>query len=85
MDVGRIIAAIEWLERLFKLPDERSPLISDSKAENRKTAAMGNPEKLFGLPDQKPPRMADWKAASDKYDETYSDDRRFKLWRPDDV
>jgi hypothetical protein len=74
MDVGRIIAAIEWLERLFKLPDERSPLISDSKA-----------EKLFGLPDQKPPRMADWKAASDKYDETYSDDRRFKLWRPDDV
>ncbi len=42
-------------------------------------------ENLFRLPDQRPPQMPDSKTANQKYDETYTDDPRFRLWRPCDV
>ena len=55
MNAEKIIAEIEWLEQLLRLPDPRSL------------------------------QMSDCKTASQKYDETYTDDPRFRLWRPDDV
>jgi hypothetical protein len=35
MNAERIIAEIEWLEKLFRLPDERSLLILDCRAGKR--------------------------------------------------
>ena len=55
MDAERIIAEIEWLEKLFRLPDKRSLLIPDWKAAKRKIAAIERLEKLYRLPD---PRTA---------------------------
>jgi hypothetical protein len=85
MDAETIIAEIEWLEQLLRLPDKRPLPISDWRAANRKIAAIERLEQIFRLPDQRPPRIADWKAANPKHDETYTDDPRFKLWKPDDV
>ncbi len=36
MDTEKIIADIEWLEQLFKLPDNRPPQIADRKVESQK-------------------------------------------------
>ncbi len=36
MDVEKTIAEIEWLERLFALPDARSPQLSEREAANRR-------------------------------------------------
>jgi hypothetical protein len=85
MNAERIIAEIEWLEKLFRLPDKRSLLIPDWKAAKRKIAAIEQLEKLFRLPDQRPMQVTDWKTTNQKYDERYTDDPRFRLWRPDDV
>ena len=86
MNAEQIIAEIEWLEQLFRLPDKRPPLqISDWKTATRQTAAIARLERLFKLPDQRPLQMSDWKAKNQKPDETYADDPRFRLWRPDDV
>ncbi len=85
MDAERIIAEIEWLEKLFRLPDKRSLLIPDWKAAKRKIAAIERLEKLYRLPDPRPLPMSDGTTAHQKYDETYTDDPRFRLWRPDDV
>ena len=85
MNAEGIIAEIEWLEQLFRLPDKRPLLISDWRAANRKIAAIERLEKVFRLPDQRPSPIPDWKTANQKYDETYTDDPRFRLWRPDDV
>ena len=85
MDAERIIAEIEWLEKLFRLPDKRSLLILDCRAGKRKIATIKKLEKLFRLPDQRPMQVTDWKTANQKYDERYTDDPRFRLWRPDDV
>jgi hypothetical protein len=83
MNAERNIAEIEWLEKLFRLPDKRSLLISG--AGNRKIVAIKKLEKLFRLPDRRQLQMIDSKNANQKYDETYTDDPRFRLWRPDDV
>ena len=85
MNAERIIAEIEWLEKLLRLPDERSLLNLDCRAGKRRIAAIKKLEKLFQLPDQRPMQMTDWKTTNDKYNERYTDDPRFRLWRPDDV
>jgi len=36
MDVEKTIAEIEWLERIFALPDTRRPQLADREAANRK-------------------------------------------------
>ena len=36
MDTEKIIAEIEWLERLFRLPDNRPPQKADRKVESQK-------------------------------------------------
>jgi hypothetical protein len=36
MDVEKTIAEIEWLERIFALPDTRRPRLADREALNRK-------------------------------------------------
>lgn len=36
MDVEKIISEIEWLERIFSLPDQRRLLLADREAANRK-------------------------------------------------
>jgi hypothetical protein len=85
MYVDQIIAEIEWLEHLFRLPDKRPLLNSAWRAAVRKIAAIERLENLFGLPDPRPPQMPDLKTANQKHVETYNDDPRFTLWRPDDV
>ena len=64
MNAEQIIAAIEWLEHLFSLPDDRTALISDSRAANRKTAAIERLEKLFRLPDKRPLQISNWKGCA---------------------
>ena len=61
MNAEQIIAEIEWLEHLFSLPDNRTVVISDSRAVNRKIAAIERLEKLFRLPDERPLQIVDWK------------------------
>jgi hypothetical protein len=85
MNAEQIIAEIEWLEQLFRLPDKRPLQISEWRAENRRIAAIERLEKLFRLPDQMPLRMSDWNAKNQKPNVTYTDNPRFSLWRPDDV
>ena len=36
MDVEKSIVEIEWLERIFALPDRRRPRLADREAANRK-------------------------------------------------
>jgi hypothetical protein len=56
MDAEKIIAAIEWLERLYSLPDARPPQASDRLAANQRHDEMyaGNPWfrlwKRYGIP-----------------------------------
>ncbi len=83
MNAERIIAEIEWLEQLFRLPDKRSLLIADWGSGNRKIAAIKKLDQLFIL-DQRPHQVSDGETTNQKYDETYTDDPRFRLWRPDD-
>jgi hypothetical protein len=66
VNVEKIIAAIEWLERLFRVTDNRTSQMSDSIAANQ--ARFGNHEsdawfglprvewleELFSLPDNRP-------------------------------
>jgi hypothetical protein len=84
MNAERIIAEIEWLEQLFRMPDKRPLLISDWRDAKREIAAIERLEKLFALPDHRSPQMPDRKTSQQNRDETYSDDPRFRLWRPDD-
>ena len=74
MNVEGIINEIEWLETLFKLPDNRQPKISERRKANRQNAATDRLEKLFSLPDERP-----------EPEETRTHDPRFRLWRPADV
>lgn len=85
MNAEQILAELEWLETLFRLPDKRPVRISDWRAAHRQIAAIDRLEKLLRLPDRRPLQMSDWKAANQKHDETYTDDPRFRLWRPDDL
>jgi len=36
MDVEKTITEVEWLERIFALPDRRRPQLADREAANRK-------------------------------------------------
>jgi hypothetical protein len=40
MDAERVISEIEWLERIFALPDTRELRLTDREALNRKHDAM---------------------------------------------
>jgi hypothetical protein len=83
MTVEQIIAEIEWLEQLYRLPDERRPTIAEWRKARHQNAATDRLEKLFLLPDERPPRPRDRKIESPVHDEKYTDDPRFRLWRPD--
>lgn len=51
MDTDKIIDDIEWLEELFRLPDNRLPQVPDSKLENQKDS-----ETFIKNPWFRPPR-----------------------------
>jgi hypothetical protein len=85
MNAEQIIADIEWLEQLFRLPDKRTLQVSERRAAHKRLAAIQRLEQLFRLPDERPIQMSDWKTAKHMHDESYTDDPRFKLWRAEDV
>jgi hypothetical protein len=95
MNAEKIIAEIEWLELLFRLPDDRPLQNADWKVEEQKDnqPSINDPwprlprqewlEQLFRLPDKRPLQMSDWKAANHKHDEKYASDPWFRLWKRD--
>jgi hypothetical protein len=62
MKAEQIIAETEWLEQLYRLPDERRPNISEWRKARRQNAATDRLEKLFILPDERPIQSFDWHA-----------------------
>ena len=47
MKAEQIIAEIEWLEQLYRLPDKRQPNIFEWRKARRQNAATDRLEKLF--------------------------------------
>lgn len=62
MRAEQIIAEIEWLEQLYRLPDQRQPNISEWRRVRRQNAATDRLEKLFILTDKRPMPSLDWHA-----------------------
>jgi hypothetical protein len=62
MKAEQIIAEIEWLEQLYRLPDKRQPNISEWRKARRQNAATDRLEKLFILPDERSIHPFDWHA-----------------------
>jgi len=60
MMAEKIIAEIEWLEQLYRLPDKRQPNIFEWRKALRQNAATDRLEKLFILPDERPTDFYDW-------------------------
>jgi hypothetical protein len=85
MNAEQIIAEIEWLEQLFRLPDKRQVNLSEWRKAKRLNEATYRQQQIFRLPDTRSPLNLDRTSATQKLDETYHDDPRFRLWRPDDV
>jgi hypothetical protein len=50
VNAEKIIAEIEWLERLFRPPDERSPEMPDSTVENQEHDGKNASDPWFRLP-----------------------------------
>ena len=69
MNAELIIAEIEWLEALLRLPDKRRPQLTEWRTAIRQNAATDRLEKLFLLPDPRPPHFSDWTAAVQKLNE----------------
>ena len=81
MNADQIIAEIEWLEKLFLLPDKRRPQLTQWRTAIRQNAATDRLEKIFRLPDKRPPHFSDWAAAIRKQDEMCAYDPWFGLRR----
>jgi hypothetical protein len=62
MNAEQIIAEIEWLEQLYRLPDKRQPKMAEWRKARRQNAATDRLEKLFLLPDKRPSQSFDWHA-----------------------
>lgn len=62
MNAEQIIAEIDWLEQLYKLPDKRQPKAFEFRKARRQNAATDRLEKLFLLPDTRSSQSFDWHA-----------------------
>ena len=81
----QIVAEIEWLEALFRLPDKRRPQRSEWTAAKRRIAAIKRLDTLFTLLDERPLQSCDWKTENPEHDVGYNCEPWFQMWKRNGV